>query len=98
MKKIENVNEVKKGDIVLVKESSPQWDEEQEIFYDCCFEYCFEVVKNNSKTFGCTHINGPYKGSGFKWQKGFDLTQIMNRKYFLLEPEDEVTENHYRVK
>lgn len=98
MKKIENVNEVKKGDIVLVKEIVPQWDAEQEIFYDYCFEYCFEVVKNNPKTLGCKHINGPHKGSGFNWQKGFDVTQIMNKKYFLLEPADSVTENQYRVK
>jgi hypothetical protein len=96
MRKLSNVNEVSKGDKVFVKDVSVMWDSKKEEYYNVCFEYVFEVVRNNKKTLGCTHLNGPYRNSGFNWIKGYDLT-TGKKEYFLIEDESEVIERHYNV-
>lgn len=96
MIKLNNVNDAKKGDKVFVKEISPMWDSKKEETYNHCFEYVFEVIRNNPKTFGCKHINGPYAGSGFNWIKNQNL-ENSKKEYFLIENETEVIENNYRL-
>lgn len=95
MKIITNVNDVKKGDKVFVKEVTKMWDSDKEEFYDYCFEYVFEVVKNNPKTLGCKYINGPYNG-GFNWIKGYNLSGG-KKEYYLIEHDSEISERHYRI-
>ncbi len=95
MKRLTNVNDVKKGDKVFVREISQMWDSAKEEFYNYYFEYVFEVIKNNPKTFGCKYINGPYSG-GFNWIKGCDLSSN-KKEYFLIECDAEISERHYRV-
>lgn len=99
MEKLLNVNEVEKGDKVLVKEISPMWDGEKSEFYHVCFEYVFEVVRNNPKTFGCKYLNGPYYGNGgcgFNWIKGHELTGG-SKEYFLIENNSEIIDRHYNT-
>jgi hypothetical protein len=97
VKKIKNVSEVKKGDKVLVKEVSIMWDGAKAEYYYMCFEYVFEVVRNNPKTFGCKYINGPHYGGGFNWIKGHELTGN-GKEYFLIENGLEVADKHYKVR
>lgn len=96
MKKINNVSEVKKGDKVFVKDVSTMWDSKKEEYYNYCFEYVFEVIRNNPKTLGCKYLNGPHKNSGFNWVKDGDLT-ASKKEYFLIENDSEISENHYRI-
>jgi len=95
MKKLIN-NDVKKGDMIFVKEMSPMWNREKQDYDNVCFEYVFEVTRNNPKTLGCKHINGPYSGSGFNWVKGCNLTNS-KKEYFLIEDNSEITERNYNV-
>ena len=95
MKRLENVNDVKKGDKVFVREVCQMWDSAKQEFYNYCFEYVFEVIRNNPKTLGCKYMNGPYSG-GFNWIKGYSL--FNNKKeYYLIERDTEISESHYRI-
>ena len=94
MRKILNVDEVKKGDKILVKENSPMWNSIKQNFTHVCFEYVFEVIRNNPKTLGCMYINGPHKKSRFSWTKGYDLT-VNKKEYFLIENDAEIINRHY---
>lgn len=95
MKKLTNVDEVKKGDKVFVREVAPMWDSDKGETYNHCFEYVFEVVRNNTKTLGCKYINGPYPG-GFNWIKGYALAGS-KKEYFVIENDNEIAENNYRI-
>lgn len=95
MKRLVNVNDVKKGDKVFVREITQMWDSSKKEFYNYCFEYVFQIVRNNPKTLGCKYINGPYNG-GFNWVKGYDLSSN-KKEYFLIECDTEIIEKHYRV-
>lgn len=96
MKKLSNVNEVQKGDMVFVKEITPMWDSKKEDFYNHCFEYVFEVIRNNPKTLGCKYLNGPYKNSGFNWVKGYPLLDG-KKEHFIIENDSEILERDYRI-
>lgn len=95
MKRLFNTDEVKKGDKVFVKEITKMWDSKKEEFYNCCFEYVFEVVRNNQKTLGCKYLNGPHAGSGFNWIKGYPLNND-KKQYYLVDNESEIYEKCYR--
>ena len=74
MKKLEKVENFKKGDIITEIEQHPMWGE---------FIHKFEIVRINSKTYGCKYVEGALKGSGFNWIKGGDLTKSKNREYYI---------------
>ena len=74
MERLEKVENLKKGDVVTVIEQHPMWGE---------FVHKFEIVRNNTKTYGCKYIEGAHTGSGFNWIKGGDLTQSKNREYYI---------------
>jgi len=96
MIKLSNVNEVQKGNKVFVREITPMWDSEKKEYYNHCFEYVFEVIKNNPNTLGCKYVNGPYKGSSFKWIKGYALLNG-KKEYFLVENDNEILDKNYRI-
>lgn len=97
MKKLECVKNINKGDVIFVKSVSRMWDGEKKEYYNYCFEYCFQIVRDNPKTFGCKYLNGPYKGSGFNWVKGYDLTKDERKSYYLLENNEPLADIHYRL-
>ena len=80
MKKLTEVNGLKKGDVVLMKEVRPisKYGE----LVDVEFEHKFEIVRDNKKTYSCIYIEGAFKGIGFKWIKGSQLGNLASRSYW----------------
>jgi len=97
MIKLTNVNNFKKGDKIFVRDKTTMWDSNKDEYYNYCFEYVIEVKRNNPKTFGCIYISGPHKGSGFNWHKGHNLAQDDKKEYYLMESDEEIIDNHYRI-
>lgn len=95
MKKLSNVDEATKGDKILVKEMTEI--SKEGVLRKHCFEYVLEVKRNNKKTLGCIYLNGPYSGSGFNWVKGYNLTGVKNKEYYLIENDSEITEKNYAI-
>ena len=96
MKKLLNVDDANKGDKIFVKETTPMWDSNTSEMHDHCFEYAFEVIRNNPKTLGCKYINGPYFGGGFNWVKGYALGSG-KKEYFLIENDNEIVDRNYKA-
>ena len=82
MKKLTTVENLKKGYIITMIETHPVWNSETETFENVTSTHKFEIIRNNSKTYGCKYIEGAYKNSGFNWIKGHDLTGG-NKEYYL---------------
>lgn len=83
MKELTRVEGFKKGDKIKMIEVAPisiKGNIETKEFISV-----MEITRVNTKTYTFTYIEGPYKGSGAKWIKGYDLTQVKNKKYYLME-------------
>ena len=74
MKKFVKVDNLSKGDVVTVVEQTTLWGE---------FVHKFVVVRDNPKTYSCRYIEGAHKGMEFGWIKGYDLTQLKNREFYI---------------
>ena len=83
MKQLTKVENLEKGDIVTMFETSPVWNIEKDTFENVTFIHKFEIIRNNHRTDGCKYIEGAYKNSGFNWIKGYDLTANSKRTYFI---------------
>lgn len=98
MKQLTKVEGLNKGDVVLTREYCERMDENGDR-YTLVWEQCFQIIRNNSKTYGCKYINGYMKNSGFKWIKGYDLTKsakFRENEYYLVEDPKEITERYYK--
>lgn len=83
MKELTRVEGFKKGDkIKLIENAVISINGKLE---DSEFTSVMEITRVNPKTYTFTYIEGPYKGSGAKWIKGYDLSQVKNKKYYLME-------------
>ena len=83
MKKLAKVENLKKGDIITLVEVSPIWDPENGACEDTTFTHKFKITRENKKTYSCEYVEGAFKGMGFKWIKGYDLTTAKNKEYFI---------------
>lgn len=95
MNELTKVEGFKKGDKIKMVEVSPicnnvHFENGKMIIEDKEPEYheftsVMEITRVNPKSYTFTYIEGPYKGICAKWIKGYDLSQVKNKKYYLLE-------------
>ena len=95
MKELTKVEGFKKGDKIKMVEVAPicnnvHYENGKMIIEDKEPEYhefisVREITRVNSKTYTFKYIEGPYKGSGGKWIKNFDLTTLKDKKFYLME-------------
>lgn len=83
MKELTRVEGLKKGDKIKMIELAPISNKGNIETHE--FTSVMDITRVNAKTYTFTYIEGPYKGSGAKWIKGYDLTQVKDRKYYLME-------------